>query len=530
MKLNTTLNPKNNYNLIIIYLRSFKTGKFIIPKERFFENKSDLINNININEILKLPSLFMSELEPNTNPTIYFGYITDIQNYSKTDYIVFYEIKQEFKFNAIQNKLAELDIEDTRKTSSDYINELHRTHWLLKYSNLYKTLEIENTNARPNKTPEIKNDTVVSNKTPEIKNDTEVSNKTSKIFLSWSGEKSKKNANAFKELLQTVFPNIINDKNIFFSDDETSIRQGSDFYKQILDNLSDSSIGIIFLTSDNYNKSSWLNFESGALKTKFPNSTFVVFDGTNQQFRNFTKSSHPLNRIHALHNIEDPKLTYEMLSDIDNIKNQNVPSPNTNLAENFYTKGGWDNYLKKIQNKVYSTNVKNFQSMLKFWTDHVDDIRKNTKDKRYGYLPKIFPDTRYETGNVEKVAINGFDPNFVHLNEDNKVAITFFNENNNKKFDTLEHYITWVPNDPETESWFLNIFYLYDSQELVMKYNNLKSHGNENSANFKNHMKKYSNKNNLFTIKSSDISDENAQNLYYEFLRMIDYSKKESVN
>ncbi|HDY66994.1 MAG TPA: TIR domain-containing protein [Candidatus Scalindua sp.] len=88
-----------------------------------------------------------------------------------------------------------------------------------------------------------------------------------KVFLSWSGDRSKQIAEVFcdwlKQVIQVVEP--------FISTDIEKGKRGLDEIKQQLEG---SKIGIIFLTKDNYNKP-WLLFEAGALSKDSPVCTFL---------------------------------------------------------------------------------------------------------------------------------------------------------------------------------------------------------------------------------------------------------------
>lgn len=78
-----------------------------------------------------------------------------------------------------------------------------------------------------------------------------------KVFISWSGERSK----AVAELLSEWIPCVIQAVKPWISSD---IEKGSTWFKEITDALKDTSIGIICLTPENKDKP-WILFESGAL-------------------------------------------------------------------------------------------------------------------------------------------------------------------------------------------------------------------------------------------------------------------------
>lgn len=79
-----------------------------------------------------------------------------------------------------------------------------------------------------------------------------------KVFLSWSKEYSKKMAAAFEEWL----PFVLQDLDVFMSTQDVDL--GRSWSNEINDGLKESSVGLIFVTSENV-KSTWINFEAGAL-------------------------------------------------------------------------------------------------------------------------------------------------------------------------------------------------------------------------------------------------------------------------
>ena len=79
-----------------------------------------------------------------------------------------------------------------------------------------------------------------------------------KVFLSWSGEKSKAVAELLNEWLQCVLQVI----DPFMSSKD--VDRGSLWFPEITNQLKDTSTGIICLTQENKNNP-WILFEAGAL-------------------------------------------------------------------------------------------------------------------------------------------------------------------------------------------------------------------------------------------------------------------------
>jgi hypothetical protein len=88
-----------------------------------------------------------------------------------------------------------------------------------------------------------------------------------KVFISWSGSKSRNVAEALRDWL----PDVIQIIEPWMSVED--IEKGARWASDIANQLSDAKVGIICLTSDNL-ESSWILFEAGAL-SKTLDKTFV---------------------------------------------------------------------------------------------------------------------------------------------------------------------------------------------------------------------------------------------------------------
>lgn len=89
-----------------------------------------------------------------------------------------------------------------------------------------------------------------------------------KVFLSWSGERSKKMAH----VLRTWIPDIIQAIEPWMS--EHDIGKGGRGLREIADELSECHFGILCITADNQN-SQWVNFEAGALSKQVDDALVV---------------------------------------------------------------------------------------------------------------------------------------------------------------------------------------------------------------------------------------------------------------
>lgn len=91
-----------------------------------------------------------------------------------------------------------------------------------------------------------------------------------KVFISWSGAKSKKVAIIFRDWL----PQVIQSVETFVSSED--IEKGSRWNTDIAQELKESTFGIICVTKDNLN-APWLNFEAGALSKTIDNTYVAPF-------------------------------------------------------------------------------------------------------------------------------------------------------------------------------------------------------------------------------------------------------------
>lgn len=90
-----------------------------------------------------------------------------------------------------------------------------------------------------------------------------------KVFISWSGPRSKQLAQALKGWL----PNVIQAVDCFYSSDD--IRAGQRWNLEINTQLAETDFGVLCVTPENI-AASWLNFEAGALAKKLNDESRVV--------------------------------------------------------------------------------------------------------------------------------------------------------------------------------------------------------------------------------------------------------------
>ena len=91
-----------------------------------------------------------------------------------------------------------------------------------------------------------------------------------KIFLSWSGDKSKKLANVFKTYVADILPKA----DFYFSPDD--LKGGEKWRQSIEEGLNNNTYGIIFLTPSNLT-SKWIYFEAGAISKSTKQAKILPF-------------------------------------------------------------------------------------------------------------------------------------------------------------------------------------------------------------------------------------------------------------
>lgn len=94
-----------------------------------------------------------------------------------------------------------------------------------------------------------------------------------KVFISWSGQRSK----AIAEHLRDWLPNVLQSIDPYFT--PSDVEKGARWLSDISDELSNSKIGILCITRESVN-SPWLLFEAGALSKELEDAYVcpIVFD------------------------------------------------------------------------------------------------------------------------------------------------------------------------------------------------------------------------------------------------------------
>src|SRR5438552_4367115 len=180
-----------------------------------------------------------------------------------------------------------------------------------------------------------------------------------KIFVSWSGDKSKKTAellaNFFRKTIQAVEPWI-----------STNIPKGSRSLNEISNSLEDTKIGIICLNNENVN-SNWILFEAGALsKTK---DAYVC---------NFLLDIIPIDIAPPLNQFQHTEFNKEdflkLLTNINNLLPSNCEKPvETSLLFSLFEKF-WPE-LEEELNSIRSLDIKPLRSVRDLLQEIYDNLQ-----------------------------------------------------------------------------------------------------------------------------------------------------------
>ena len=160
-----------------------------------------------------------------------------------------------------------------------------------------------------------------------------------KVFVSWSGELSKKIAESIKRWL----PCIIQSVDVFYSPED--IEKGENWDSKISKELSECKYGIICLTSENVS-ASWINFEAGAIAKSLDSRVATLMINISP-----SDIKGPLSRYQAT-KIEKEDF-YQLVCNI----NDQCESPIRSEVLKTAFDGLWSNMITEI-NEIISTSKK----------------------------------------------------------------------------------------------------------------------------------------------------------------------------
>ncbi len=207
-----------------------------------------------------------------------------------------------------------------------------------------------------------------------------------KVFISWSGDRSKHYAAALKDLLESCFHSI----DVFFSEED--IPKGDNWSKTILENLSASDYCLICATKESLN-SPWINFEAGAMVNNDAKVSAILFDLKNedlkgplslfestkleeQDFERLMKNINEIEQVKSNVLEKSFKIFFkefsEKISEISAMYfNDSTVSIEKEIKE-----------ILKIAKNSYSV-LNRFESIIPSISEQVEDIKKTDFQKKY---------------------------------------------------------------------------------------------------------------------------------------------------
>lgn len=195
-----------------------------------------------------------------------------------------------------------------------------------------------------------------------------------KVFISWSGELSKKISKELKSWLQLCIQSL----DVFYS--EQDIEKGDMWNEKITEELSETNYGIVCLTDANKN-SPWLHFESGALSKQLNSKVATIAVNIN-----LTDIKGPLTSFQAT-KLEETDM-YKLLESI----NANIERPlNENLLKVSFD-AFWPGFINNVNNIIENYNQKADKNNSKInVADAVEEILKlvRNQNKVINSLPNI---------------------------------------------------------------------------------------------------------------------------------------------
>jgi len=183
-----------------------------------------------------------------------------------------------------------------------------------------------------------------------------------KVFLSWSGERSRLIAEAIRSWL----PRVIQAVEPWMSEEDIS--SGTRWSIEIADKLESSSVGIVCVTPENQN-SPWVMFEAGALSKTIDQSLVCPYLFGLKQ----SQVTGPLSQFQS--NLADKSGTYRVLQSINKAL-QDVSLPEQDLEEIFDV---WWEKLKAKIDQIPSAHVE--QKPDRSVEDILEEVISNTREQ-----------------------------------------------------------------------------------------------------------------------------------------------------
>lgn len=183
------------------------------------------------------------------------------------------------------------------------------------------------------------------------------------VFLSWSGDYSKKISKELKNELEAIFEN----ENITVFMSEEDIHSGTKWYDVIETNLKEADCLILCLTKENI-KSPWVYFEAGgvAVRSHTANVIPLLFNVT-------IDSKSPLTNFN---NVKFDSIHYvKMLEDIRDKGNFNALSKN---QFNTIVNKSFKKLCSKISRTLTNLNLHDFENNIEIYPTTIKRINKGS--------------------------------------------------------------------------------------------------------------------------------------------------------
>lgn len=240
-----------------------------------------------------------------------------------------------------------------------------------------------------------------------------------KIFLSWSGEKSKLIAYSLKELLEGCIQSL----NVFFS--QSDIEKGEKWHFRLLQELADTNFGIVCLTKENC-KAPWIYYEAGALSKQLDSNLNVLYIDLKPENVGFPLSGYQasflsrdeiFSMIKTINNKMDKPLPLEKLN---TTFSKFYPDFETRQKEIEMIKSKTENDSNSISlNDIYdivkeNRNIlKEFHPLIPSISDDLNEIKKTDFSERYEKLIDKIATFSYELSTLNDEVFSSINENMV---------------------------------------------------------------------------------------------------------------------
>ena len=195
-----------------------------------------------------------------------------------------------------------------------------------------------------------------------------------KVFVSWSGELSKKYASFLKIWLEQCIQSV----EVFFSAED--IEKGETWHTKLSNELRDTNFGIVCLTSENVN-APWIHFEAGALSKMLDSRVATLAINVN-----FSDIKGPLSTFQATKLEKDD--IFKLLQSINNSQEKALSEGKLKASFEAF----WPNFEKhiletpetvkiakeekKTQSKINNESIDEILQLLRTQSAIINDPRK----------------------------------------------------------------------------------------------------------------------------------------------------------